>query len=77
MGSMSYLADCVVPLDDVQREALHEFWDRVIADELGPIPAANGNPSGKPVDGSISRSSMVVEVGTSDLAVPVADEVAA
>ena len=37
MGSMSYLADCVVPLDDVQREALHEFWDRVIADELGPM----------------------------------------
>ncbi|WP_217695638.1 hypothetical protein [Pseudonocardia sp. Ae331_Ps2] len=74
---MSYLADCVVPLDDDQREALHEFWDRMIADELGPIPAANGSPSGKPVDGSISRSSVVVEIGTFALAVPVADEVAA
>lgn len=38
------MADCVVPLDDEQREALHEFWDRVIVDELGPEPTERPAP---------------------------------
>ncbi|KAA1032572.1 hypothetical protein FVA95_07600 [Pseudonocardia sp. EV170527-09] len=43
------LDDCTAPLADEQREALHEFWDRVIAEEWGPAPI----PRPAPVDGAL------------------------
>lgn len=43
------LDDCTAPLSDEQREALHEFWDRVIREEWGPAP----RPA--PVDGAMAE----------------------
>lgn len=42
------LDDCTAPLDDEQREALHEFWDRVIREEWGPAPRS------APADGAMA-----------------------
>lgn len=30
------LDDCTAPLDDEQRESLHDFWEQVIREELVP-----------------------------------------
>lgn len=36
IDDVSGLVDCIAPLDDQGRQAVHEYWDRVIRDEWGP-----------------------------------------